>query len=145
MPAVDAFFDSNVLIYAMSDAGNERAKRDRSLALIGSENFGTSYQVLMETWVVAAYKMRQSVAAEKVAAFIEKILVFPCVQGTASLYREAFNLAAQYQIHPYDAAIVAAARELGAKTLFTEDLSDGQIYGGVKAVNPFRSIHHPPG
>jgi predicted nucleic acid-binding protein len=39
---------------------------------------------------------------------------------------------------PEDAAIVAAAKRLGANTLFSEDLSDGQQYDGVKVVDPFR-------
>jgi predicted nucleic acid-binding protein len=37
----------------------------------------------------------------------------------------------------WDAAILAAPEALGAQTLFSEDLSDGQQYGGVRVVNPF--------
>jgi predicted nucleic acid-binding protein len=36
------------------------------------------------------------------------------------------------------AAILAAAQSLGAKTLYTEDLNDGQRYGSVQVRNPFR-------
>jgi len=43
-------------------------------------------------------------------------------------------------IRYYDAAIVAAARELGAGTLYSEDLSHGQEYDGVKVVNPFLGL-----
>jgi predicted nucleic acid-binding protein len=53
------------------------------------------------------------------------------------LYRQAFRLSRRYEIHPYEAAIVAAALELGAYTLDSEGLSDGQEYDGVKVVNPF--------
>jgi predicted nucleic acid-binding protein len=31
-----------------------------------------------------------------------------------------------------------AAERLGATTLYSEDLSDGQTYGRVTVVNPFR-------
>ena len=44
------------------------------------------------------------------------------------------------QIHPYDAAIVAAARELEAPVLYSEDLNHGQVYAGVQLVNPFRDL-----
>lgn len=37
----------------------------------------------------------------------------------------------------WDGAIVAAAEVLEADTLYTEDLNDGQLYGRVRAVNPF--------
>jgi predicted nucleic acid-binding protein len=37
----------------------------------------------------------------------------------------------------WDGAIVAAAQSLGAGVLYTEDLSHGQDYGGVRVENPF--------
>ena len=128
------------MVYALSDAKEERPKRDAAKRLLAEDDFGTSYQVLMETWVVATRKMAKPVAEEKVAAFLERVLVFPCVPGTAELYRQAFRLSRRYEIHPYDAAIVAAAHELGARTLYSEDLSDGQDYGGVRVINPFRDL-----
>lgn len=140
MPAADVLLDSNVLLYALSGAPGERAKRDRAASLIASQNFGTSYQVVMETWVVATRKMERPVTAQKVALFLERILVFPCVPGTPGLYRQAVQLARRYSVHPYDAAILAAAHELGAHTLFSEDLSHGQDYDGVKVVNPFHGL-----
>ena len=35
---------------------------------------------------------------------------------------------------------LAAAEALGASTLYTEDLNDGQTYGAVRAVNPFKNL-----
>ena len=139
MPAAEVFLDSNVLVYALTDAPEERAKRDRAARLLATEDFGTSYQVLMETWVVATRKMERPVSATKVSAFLERLLVFPCVPGTPDLYRQAFRLAERYGVHPYDAAILAAARELGATRLLSEDLADGQTYDGVTVINPFRA------
>jgi len=145
MPAADVLLDSNVLLYALSSAPAEQFKHDQAAKLIATENFGTSYQVVMETWVVATRKMERSVAAEKVAAFLEQLLVFPCVPGTPGLYRQAVHLARRYGIHPYDAAILAAAQELGAHTLYSEDLSHGQDYDGVKVLNPFLDLAQQPG
>ena len=138
MPVAEVLLDSNVLVYALSDAPDERAKRDRAASLLAAEDFGTSYQVLMETWVVATRKMERPVAPAKVSAFLERLLVFPCVAGTPGLYRQAIRLADRYRVHPYDAAILAAARELGAKRVLSEDLAHGQKYDGVEVVNPFR-------
>lgn len=140
MPAAEVMLDSNVLVYALSDAPPERKKRNTAAALLAEQDFGTSYQVLMETWVVATRKMAKPVAERKVAVFLDRVLAFPCVPGAADLYRQAFRLSRRYEIHPYDAAIVAAAQELGAHTLYSEDLSDGQEYDGVKVVNPFLAL-----
>jgi predicted nucleic acid-binding protein len=41
---------------------------------------------------------------------------------------------------PCEGAIQAAARELGAQTVYSEDLSHGQTYDGVKVVNPFHGL-----
>jgi predicted nucleic acid-binding protein len=137
MPAAEVMLDSNVLVYALSDAPPERKKRNTAATLLAEQDFGTSYQVLMETWVVATRKMARPVPEEKVAVFLDRVLAFPCVPGAADLYRQAFRLSRRYEIHPYDAAILAAAQELGAHTLYSEDLSDGQEYDGVKVANPF--------
>ena len=140
MPAAEVMLDSNVLVYALSDAPPERKKRNTAATLLAEQDFGTSYQVLMETWVVATRKMAKPVPEQRVAAFLDRVLAFPCVPGAADLYRQAFRLSRRYEIHPYDAAIVAAAQELGAHTLYSEDLSDGQEYDGVKVVNPFLAL-----
>lgn len=140
MPAAEVMLDSNILVYALSDAPPERKKRNTAATLLAEQDFGTSYQVLMETWVVATRRMAKPVPEEKVAVFLDRVLAFPCVPGAADLYRQAFRLSRRYEIHPYDAAIVAAAQELGAHTLYSEDLSDGQEYDGVKVVNPFLAL-----
>lgn len=42
-----------------------------------------------------------------------------------------------YQISYWDAAILAAAEELGCTKLYTEDLNHGQTYESVQVINPF--------
>ncbi len=64
----------------------------------------------------------------------------PLVEETTAIFDRAVALAERYGIRYYDAAIVAAAQELGARTLYSEDLSHGQDYGGVKVVNPFLGL-----
>ena len=140
MPAAEALFDSNVLIYALLDKPGEEAKCDRAKALIASEDFGISYQILMEVWVVATRKIAQPVTPEKVAAFLKSLLEFPCVPGTEGLYQQAVEIVRRFRIHPYDATIIAAAHELGASIVYSEDLNDGQEYDGVTVINPFRNL-----
>ncbi len=140
MPGADVLFDSNVLLYALSDAPAERAKRERAADLIATEDFGTSYQVLMETWVVATRKMKRPVAPDKVAAFLDCILAFPCVDGSPAIFRQATLISQRFGVHPYDAAILAAAHELGARRVLSEDMAHGQDYDGIKVINPFRDL-----
>ena len=55
------------------------------------------------------------------------------------LFQEAVRLRDQFQISYWDAAILAAAKRLGATTLYSEDLTEGQRFEGVLVVNPFRA------
>ena len=55
----------------------------------------------------------------------------------STLLLAALELKARHQLSYWDAAIVAAAQALGAATLFSEDLNDGQSYGSVVVRNPF--------
>jgi predicted nucleic acid-binding protein len=44
----------------------------------------------------------------------------------------------RYGISYWDAAIIAAAKTMGCRIVYSEDLNDGQTYDGVTVTNPFR-------
>jgi predicted nucleic acid-binding protein len=74
--------------------------------------------------------------ADAVAA-IRQLLRRPTVATDATLVLEGLRLKERFQLSYWDAAIIAAARALGAGTLYSEDLNHGQDYDGVRVVNPF--------
>jgi predicted nucleic acid-binding protein len=47
------------------------------------------------------------------------------------------RIARRFRLKYYDAALLGAAERLGASIFYTEDLNHNQIYGSVRAVNPF--------
>jgi predicted nucleic acid-binding protein len=49
----------------------------------------------------------------------------------------AIGLSARYQVSYWDAAILAAAEELGASVVYSEDFSHDRSYGSIRVVNPF--------
>lgn len=51
---------------------------------------------------------------------------------------QAIRIKERYGIQFYDALLIAAASANGCDTILTEDLTDGLVYYGVKAVNPFK-------
>lgn len=51
--------------------------------------------------------------------------------------RAGVELARRFRINYFDAALLAAAERLGAPVFYTEDLNHNQVYGSVRAVNPF--------
>jgi len=54
-----------------------------------------------------------------------------------SLMRRALQLKHRHGIAYWDAAVLAGAVRLGASILVSEDLAAGQVYGGVRVLNPF--------
>jgi predicted nucleic acid-binding protein len=57
------------------------------------------------------------------------------VNGGASIL-EALELEERHQISFWDALVIGAAQACGADVLSSEDLSDWQVYGSVRVVNP---------
>jgi predicted nucleic acid-binding protein len=52
----------------------------------------------------------------------------------------AVDIQQRHHISYWDAAIIAAAEELGAPTVYTEDLNHGQKFASITVVNPFLNI-----
>lgn len=133
----DVFFDTNVLVYAAVGAGQDESKRRRALELIDAEDFGTSAQVLQEFFVTVVKKAARPLSAAQAMEWIEQWAAFPCQAIDHRLAQIAVEHSERYKISYWDAAILAAADALGAHTVYSEDLNDGQRYGRVQVVNPF--------
>ena len=135
---VEVFLDTNVLVYAAVGAGKDEHKRKRALDLIQSEDFGTSAQVLQEFFVTVVKKAARPLPAAEALEWIEQFAEFPCQPIDQQLVRIAIEFSEHHRISYWDGAVLAAAESLGAVTVYSEDLNDGQSYGTVRVVNPFR-------
>ncbi len=135
--SVECFLDTNVLVYSVSSAEHEAAKSRKALELVQSADFGLSVQVLQEFYVTVTRKIKRPLAPEHAVALMDQYRVFPFVATDYPLIVSAVELSLRYGIAYWDGAILAAAEALEAKVLYTEDLSHGQLYGSVRAVNPF--------
>jgi predicted nucleic acid-binding protein len=131
------FLDTNVLVYAAVGTGKDEPKRERALELIDSQEFGTSAQVLQEFFVTVVRKVARPIAVDQALDWIEQLTAFPCQAIDHQLVRIAIELSERYSISYWDAAILVAAEALGAHTVYSEDLNDGQSYGSVRVRNPF--------
>jgi predicted nucleic acid-binding protein len=134
---VACFLDTNVLLYAALGRIDEPKKFQISRDLVAAWNFGLSTQVLGEFYVNCQRKSEKPLDARQVAAFVAKLDERPCVAIDRGLVHIAIGYARRFRISYWDAAIVAAAEQLEAAILYSEDLNHGQSYGSVKVVNPF--------
>ena len=131
--------DTNVLVYAFSTAPRDAAKARIAQDWIHRENWGVTVQVLQEFYVNAV-RSSNELGHDDALAMIEEIASSrPVAAIDIPLMRHALQLTNRYRISYWDAAVIAGARRLGATVLVSEDLADGQDYGGVRVLNPFAS------
>lgn len=134
---IDAFIDTNILLYAASVAPSEAAKANIARDILQKVSFGISIQVLQEFYVNASRKLQANIPAANLDRILRVLKQQPIVPITTEIFDAAIDLSRRFQISYWDAAILAAAKSLGARTVYSEDLSHAQVYDGITIVNPF--------
>ena len=136
-----AFVDANVLLYAVSTAGDEATKRLTARGILEREDLVLSVQVLQEFYVQATRPTKPDrLAHDPAVTLIESWLRFRVIETTVPLMLHALATALRWRISYWDAAIVEAARIGGCSTLLSEDLQPGMNFAGVTVENPFMAV-----
>lgn len=134
------FVDSNVLIYA-SDR-NEPVKRPIAgawLDRLWSDKAGRlSAQILNEFYWNVTRKIEPPLARRDARSIVSKYLPWRMDRDETSVMMDAWQFEDRFQLAWWDALIVAAAQRAKCAVLLTEDLQDGQRFGEVRVVDPFR-------
>jgi predicted nucleic acid-binding protein len=132
---IECFLDSNVLLYAASERNRDPRRFDIAIELVLGTLFGVSGQSLAEFANVSRRKqLLDDVEIDQWLAFLGQLPFVPVDQAYVAA---GLRMARRYQLKYYDAALLAAAERLGAPIFYTEDLNHNQVYGSVRAVNPF--------
>jgi predicted nucleic acid-binding protein len=138
------FLDTNILLYAASaqalpaDAG----KHERALDVIGEGEFAVSAQVLQEFYANAVKLKPSPLPMDEAQKWVELLGEVECVPVDHRLVVEGIMLSRRFKTSYWDGAIIAAAHAAGATLLISEDLNDGQTFGNVTVVNPFKNMAH---
>ena len=133
-----AFFDTNILVYLFDTRDSQkRAVARQLLGRYFSEKRGVlSTQVLQEFFVNVTRKAAQ-LSSNEARAIVANFLQVDVVVVSGSHILNAIDLHQRYQLSFWDGLILAAAKAGGASILFSEDLSHGRVYDGVRVENPF--------
>ncbi len=131
------FLDTNILVYATSLAADHAAKRELARAWVGRTDWALSTQVLMELFA-QAQQPRHGLSPGSARALVEQLAASrPVVAVDSALVVQALALAQRHMLAHWDAAILCAARQMGAHTVISEDMTPGLDYGGITVLNPF--------
>lgn len=133
MPA--SFFDTNVLLYLVSEDSLKADQAEHCLANGGA----ISIQVLNEIANVSRRKMHRS--GDQTRALLTTIRALLEVHPlTIEVHETGLGLAERYGISIYDAMIVASALHADCEVLWSEDMQHGMVIEGrLRIVNPFHS------
>ena len=134
------FLDTNVLIYSIDgkDPTKQVVAREIVVSAVRGGGFLISAQVLNEFSNIALLKLKLSV--EEVRKFISFFSRIGVVSLESRWTDAALLLKQRYETQFFDSLLLVAAQENGCDEILTEDLNDGQMYGSVKAVNPFKNF-----
>ncbi len=127
------FFDTNVLLYLLSE---DNRKADQAEAIIALGGI-ISVQVLNELASVASRKLGMSYAEIRdMLGIVRAVCQTQAV--TVDIHDQGLDIAERFGFSLYDSMIVSSALQSGCTVLYSEDMQHGQeIDGQLVVVNPF--------
>lgn len=133
------FIDTNILVYAhdVSEPDKQSKSQDLIFEALRSGEGVISPQVLSEFFVTVTRKIEEPVPEEKARREIVLLGPLCTVDLDATLVVRALDVRKRWGVNYWDAMILAAAERGACTILYSEDLSDGQLYGDVRVTNPF--------
>ena len=131
------FIDSNVLVYFADGRNPKKQTIARAILAnaMGNQQYVISHQVLNEFANVSLKKL--GMTEDEVRQYIEAFQHIHVVFQQGGWVVRALEIRKLYGVQFYDSLLLAAAESAGCDEFLTEDLGDGQVYCGIKAVNPF--------
>lgn len=134
---IDCFLDTNVLIYAAAGRLHEPRKHVIARNLVLDGGFGVSAQTLSEFYNAVGRKAANRMNPDEIDIWIDELADRPFTPVDEAIVRGGIELSRRYLISYCDAALLAAAERLQAQVFYTEDLKHNELYGSVRAINPF--------
>jgi predicted nucleic acid-binding protein len=133
------FIDTNILIYSIGANREDQKKRERAIAILDREDGALSVQVLQEFYVQATRPTRAGrLTHQNACDLIDAWCRFRVQEVNLSILSGALEISATHRFSYWDSAIIAAARALGCRVLYSEDMSHGREVEGVTIIDPFR-------
>ncbi len=132
----NCFIDTNILVYCYT--GDEPVKRQKALSIANNPDMFISTQVLTE--LSNTLKRKFKVDWQTVENVISEVSSdFNVYVNKPNTVERACRIADKYQYSFYDSLIITAALSSNCKTLYSEDMQDGQtIENSLTIVNPLK-------
>lgn len=135
--------DTNILLYSLNASEPEkRLIAQELLRDLRNSNRRTvlPWQVLCEVASQLRYwSAKRKISHESATSYIHAFRsLFPVRTPRAVVFDFALELFEQFSLSHWDSLLIAACSDVGVTRLYSEDMADGSVFGGVEIVNPFR-------
>jgi len=137
--SANTFVDTNVLVY-MRDASEPRKQKQAEAwmhFLWQTQTGRLSFQVLQEYYVTVTEKLTPGLSAVKAKEDVQSLFTWSPLLIDQPVMQGAWRVQNRFKIAWWDCLIVSAAQQAACRYLLTEDLQEGQDFGGVFIVSPF--------
>ena len=133
------FLDTNILVYVHDASEPEKQTRSQELIFqaIRTGQGAISPQVLSEFFVTVTRKIQTPVSIKIARREIALLGSICSVDLDFTLILRAVDLKERWQVSYWDAMILAAAERGNCSVVYSEDLSNGQVYGALRVENPY--------
>ncbi|MDR3573278.1 MAG: PIN domain-containing protein [Anaerolineaceae bacterium] len=133
------FIDSNILIYAhdVSAGAKHTAAKELVQRLWETGSGCLSVQVLQEFYEIITRKVANPIPADMAAEIIRDLRYWHICTPTIDDVLGAIDLQHRYHTSFWDAMVIQTAACMDCRVLWSEDLANDQVYGGVQVKNPF--------
>ncbi len=130
-----SFLDSNIVIYCYTST--EPTKKAKAIEVAEGDDVFISTQVLQETANTLRKKFGKT--WPEISLVLQELTQnFRVHINRENTILDATRIAEKYGFSFYDSLVVSAALQNGCKTLYSEDMQNGQMIDGtLKIVNPF--------
>lgn len=134
--------DTNVYVYSLD--ADEPVKQAKALELFDRLMLQSADTVLI--WQVAGeflgqlrrWESKGKLTAEEVQATFRRFsAMFSLRAPSAGIFQLSFDLRARFSLSHWDSMLLAACKEAGVTSLYSEDMDSGTDYDGLTIINPF--------
>ncbi|MGI9027867.1 MAG: PIN domain-containing protein [Candidatus Saccharimonadales bacterium] len=135
------FLDTNIIVYAYDRHDKRKHERAKKLIFeeLSDQKMVISSQVVGEFCNVMLTKKGVIIEDNDLQTVLQDVLQAKLAHlPSIEFYERAAQLFANASISFYDALIVQAALDLNCDVLYSADLQDGQKFGKLQIVNPFK-------
>jgi predicted nucleic acid-binding protein len=134
--------DTNVFVYSLD--ASEAAKQAKAQQLLDALAQKPAETLL--PWQVAGELLNclrkwesagRLAPADVEAHFRDFLPMFPLAIPSTNVFQISFDLRSRFSLSHWDSMLLAACKQAGVTTLYSEDMDAGTNYDGLAIVNPF--------